>query len=40
MKALLGLFTEAFRSWEEDKAPRLGAALAYYTIFSASTSSP
>jgi membrane protein len=34
VKRLLGLFAEAFRSWNEDKAPRLGAALAYYTIFS------
>jgi membrane protein len=23
-----------FRDWSEDKAPRLGAALAYYTVFS------
>lgn len=30
----LGLFREAFREWNEDRAPRLGAALAYYTIFS------
>jgi membrane protein len=32
---LLGsLFKETFSYWTEDKAPRLGAALAYYTIFS------
>src|SRR5688572_25938801 len=24
----------AFKDWREDKAPRLGAALAYYTVFS------
>jgi len=28
------LFVATFQSWQEDKAPRLGAALAYYTIFS------
>lgn len=28
------LFTETFKDWNEDKAPRLSAALAYYTIFS------
>ena len=31
---LLGLLKEAFKDWGEDKASRLGAALAYYTIFS------
>src|SRR5438477_894167 len=25
---------EAFRDWNDDNAPRLGAALSYYTIFS------
>lgn len=33
-KGMLSLFGEAFRDWGEDKAERLGAALAYYTIFS------
>jgi len=28
------LLKETFREWTRDKAPRLGAALAYYTIFS------
>lgn len=28
------LFMETFNDWNEDKAPRLAAALAYYTIFS------
>ncbi len=34
LKVLGGLFKETFSHWTEDKAPRLGAALAYYTIFS------
>ena len=25
---------QAFSEWLEDKAPQLGAALAYYTVFS------
>src|SRR3954453_11177027 len=29
-----GLIKEAFTDWSEDNAPRLGAALSYYTIFS------
>jgi membrane protein len=28
------LFKETFRQWLEDKAPQLGAALSYYTVFS------
>jgi membrane protein len=28
------LASQTFKSWNEDKAPRLGAALSYYTIFS------
>lgn len=32
--ALFGLLRDAFKEWSEDKASRLGAALAYYTIFS------
>ena len=34
LKELGSLFKETFSHWSEDKAPRLGAALAYYTIFS------
>jgi membrane protein len=34
MGKYLGLFKDTFREFGEDKAPRLGAALAYYTIFS------
>ena len=30
----IGLFRQAFSDWLEDKAPQLGAALAYYTVFS------
>lgn len=29
-----GLFRQTFSEWLEDKAPQLGAALAYYTVFS------
>lgn len=31
---LPGMLKEAFRDWRDDEAPRLGAALSYYTIFS------
>jgi membrane protein len=31
---ILGMLKEAFQDWNEDNAPRLGAALSYYTIFS------
>ncbi len=34
LKAILGLFQETFNEWNNDKASRLSAALAYYTIFS------
>ena len=34
MKSLFKIFLPAFRQWREDKAPRLGAALAYYTVLS------
>ncbi|MGI8503553.1 MAG: YihY/virulence factor BrkB family protein [Hassallia sp.] len=34
VKAILGLFQETFQEWSNDKASRLSAALAYYTIFS------
>src|SRR5918911_2769813 len=33
-KGLLTLFKDTFTAWRKDKASRLGAALAYYTIFS------
>jgi membrane protein len=33
-KAVLSTVKEAFADWKEDNAPRLGAALAYYTAFS------
>src|SRR3569623_327818 len=29
-----GLLVETFSGWVEDKAPRLGAALAYYTVLA------
>src|ERR1700704_1751309 len=34
MRAMLGLFKAAGSRWVENKAPRLGAALAYYSAFS------
>ena len=33
-KAFFALLQETYNKWNADKAPRLGAALAYYTIFS------
>lgn len=33
-KTSISLLKETFNEWSEDNAPRLGAALAYYTIFS------
>lgn len=33
-KGVLPLLMQTFKGWAEDKAPRLGAALAYYTVFS------
>lgn len=33
-RTLIELFQETLKEWQEDKASRLGAALAYYTIFS------
>src|SRR5213083_2446304 len=30
----LSLFKQTFQEWLQDKAPQLGAALAYYTVFS------
>src|SRR5438132_3542990 len=32
--AIIPLFKQTFNDWLEDKAPQLGAALAYYTVFS------
>jgi membrane protein len=34
MKSILELFKQTFKEWSEDKAPRLAAALSYYTAFS------
>jgi membrane protein len=34
MKKYLGLFKQTITEFSQDKVPRLGAALAYYTIFS------
>ena len=34
MKFAWGFIKEAFEDWSEDRAARLAAALAYYTIFS------
>jgi membrane protein len=31
---LIGLLKQTFQEWLQDKAPQLGAALAYYTVFS------
>jgi membrane protein len=33
-KAVWRLLSATYTGWSEDKAPRLGAALAYYTVFS------
>src|SRR5215210_390451 len=34
MGKYLDVFKQTFKEFSEDKVPRLGAALAYYTIFS------
>lgn len=34
LKAFISLLKETIAEWNEDKAPRLAAALAYYTVFS------
>ncbi len=34
LKNWIGLLKQTFQEWLEDKAPQLGAALAYYTVFS------
>ena len=31
---VFGLLKQTFQEWLQDKAPQLGAALAYYTVFS------
>ena len=36
LRAVLALLKETFSEWYGDNAPRLGAALAYYTVFSLS----
>ncbi|MGB7444876.1 MAG: YhjD/YihY/BrkB family envelope integrity protein, partial [Coleofasciculaceae cyanobacterium] len=33
-KVIVKLLKETFQEWQEDKASRLAAALAYYTVFS------
>ncbi len=38
LKTVCGLFERAFTEWRQDKASRLGAALAYYALFSLSPS--
>ena len=34
LQAIWTLFPETLKQWSEDKASRLAAALAYYTVFS------
>src|SRR4051812_31500004 len=34
IKTIWTLLKDTFREWNNDKAPRMGAALAYYTVFS------
>lgn len=34
MRAIFELVKTVFSDWSEDRAPRLGAALAYYAVFS------
>jgi membrane protein len=34
LSSVFGLLKDTYSAWSEDRAPRLGAALAYYTIFS------
>jgi len=34
LKKIAGLLKTAFKDWTRDEAPRLGAALSYYTIFA------
>ena len=34
MRGIFDLVKKVFSDWSEDRAPRLGAALAYYAVFS------
>src|SRR5688500_8387199 len=34
LREMIALAKATFRAWSDDKAPRMGAALSYYTIFS------
>jgi membrane protein len=34
MRTIFDLVKNVFSDWSEDRAPRLGAALAYYAVFS------
>ena len=34
LRRIYSLFQESFEAWTEDYAPSMGAALAYYTLFS------
>ena len=34
LKTVLSLLKQTLTEWQEDKAPTLAAALAYYTVFS------
>jgi membrane protein len=34
IQTIFGLFKESFRRWSDDSAPRMAAALSYYTAFS------
>jgi membrane protein len=34
LKTVISLLKQTFTEWQEDKAPTLAAALAYYTVFS------
>src|SRR5438105_926761 len=34
LREIFDLFKSTYHEWNEDKAPRLGAALAYYSVFS------
>ncbi|MCA1597247.1 MAG: YihY/virulence factor BrkB family protein, partial [Chloroflexi bacterium] len=34
LKSAGELFKQTYQQWNEHKAPRLGAALSYYTVFS------
>jgi membrane protein len=40
LKDLWALFKDSWNAWSTDKAPRLGAALAYYTTFSLAPPTP